>query len=212
MQRVRWGLWWRYLFAVGFKYFCFSSGSLCIDVPIIIIIKKSLFQTVVVGILGIDYTFRQRNFGIYFNIQYIYTIFCISTHTSTTQIHLLRQAWLFLPDVTIFFKLKLQKLYDVWDFGSAIRSLGKRGKKKIKITTTLGSGMHHCVDDVCGDRWQLKRACSRTVVSDCWLWYSLGLLGLCCCVLFNNPNPLSPPQPTSVLWLFLVFLLHYTAI
>lgn len=135
MQRVRWGLWWRYLFAVRFKYFCFSSGSLCIDVPIIII-KKSLFQTVV-GILGIDYTFRQRNFGIYFNIQYIYTIFCISTHTSTTQIHLLRQAWLFLPDVTIFFKLKLQKLYDVWDFGSAIRSLGKQEGKKKKNNNNL---------------------------------------------------------------------------
>lgn len=89
-----------------------------------------------------------------------------------------------------------------------------RGKKKIKqkkkktLQHTLGCGMHHCVDDVCDDRWQLKRGCSRTVVSDCWLWCSLGLLGICCCVLFNNPNPLSPPQPTSVLWLFLVFFYY----
>lgn len=111
------------------------------------------------------------------------------------------------PNVSTFFKLRLQKLFGIWEFGSALWSLGGQEEKNKKNPTTLGSGMHHCVDDVCGDRWQLKRACSRTVVSNSWLWYSLGLLGRCCCVLFNNPNPLSPPQPTSVLWLFLVFFI-----
>lgn len=186
--------------------------------PIIIIIK-ALFQTLV-GILGIDYAYWQTDVEVYSNI-YIY----IHTHKTAFLLHLHPHIYnsntspemsmfFLLPGITTTFfflpKLKMQKLYDIWDCGSAVRSLGGREgkkKKKTKIATTLGSGMHHCVDDVCGDRWQLKRACSRTVVSHCWLWYSLGLLGLCCCVLFNNPNPLSPPQPTSFLWLFLVFFI-----
>lgn len=81
------------------------------------------------------------------------------------------------------------------------------------LQNTLGSPAHHLsftwLDDFLDDRWQLD-GCSRTMVSVCGLWYSLGPVGFHCCVLLNNPNPLSPPWPTSVLWLLLVFLLRYT--
>lgn len=73
MQRVRWGLRQRCSFAVRFKYFCFSNGLLCIHMPIIII-KKALFQTFLVGILGIDYAYWQRELGFFLiYIQYIHT-------------------------------------------------------------------------------------------------------------------------------------------
>lgn len=94
---------------------------------------------------------------------------------------------------------------------------GARGVIYVHLVTnrtcTFRSPVHHLLftwlDDFRGDRWQLD-GCSRTMVSVCGLLYSLGPVGFHCCVLLNNPNPLSPPWPTSVLWLLLVFLLRYT--
>lgn len=57
------------------------------------------------------------------------------------------------------------------------------------------------------------RGCSRAVVSDGGLWYSVAPVGLSCCVLLNNPNPLRPPWLTSVLLIapciFYYAILHF---